>query len=181
MSEVARLSVSPHSLGELREAVAAADAELLWIVDSQASPEPGALEALTQAGVRPAASLPVDRSGAIVEELIGGFTKADVELVVAAARRRELPLRHTHLLSLLVERRQALEIDPPDPRRYGPYAASEWTARLMAGRPGVLVPASRVRVPDRRRTSLASALRTARTGTWQRAETAREVARALRS
>jgi len=172
-------TVSASSLGQLREAAAGASAPLLWILDAGAVPEPDALQALLEAGARPAASLPLDASGAPVERLIGRYADGDTERLLAAAQRRQVPLRHTHVVSLLVDRAAVLELAPPDPERYRGYAGSEWTARLLARHPGVLVPASKVRGPDPPKPALAAALRMMRTPTWGRGETLRELRRVL--
>ena len=170
-------TTSVPSLAALRDAAVAADTPLLWITDAVATPAPDALARLLDAGTRPAASLPVDTQGSPVEPLIGGYAQADAELLLDATRKRRLPLRHTHALSLLVDRAAVLAARPPDPGRYGPYAAAEWTARLMAGRAGALVPASRVCVQGPAKPAPLPALRMARTGVWQRAEALAELRR----
>jgi hypothetical protein len=171
--------VSVPSLGQLREAAAGASAPLLWILDAGATPGPDTLEALLGAGTLPAASLPVDAAGLPIERLIGRYEDGDIERLLAAARRHQAPLRHTHLVSLLVDRAAVVELAPPDPVRYRGYAASEWTARLLARHPGVLVPASRVRAPEPPKPVLRAALRMVRTSTWRRGEALRELRRVL--
>ena len=172
-------TVTIASANQLREAAEAATTSLLWIVDGAAKPLADALPSLLGAGTTPAASLPVDDAGVAVETLIGRFADDDDDALVAAAGRRQIPIRHTHLLSLLVDREPVLRLDPPDPGRFGPYAGSEWTARLFALGGGVLVPASRVQASGAARASALSAMRVMRSGAWRRGETLRELTRAL--
>ena len=166
------------SLAELHDAASAAPTPLLWLVDARATPAPDALDALQAAGTTPAVSLPVDRGGVAVERLLGRFT-GDDEALVAAAQRRQVPLRHTHVVSMLVEREAALAIAPPDPARFGAYAGSEWTDRLFARCGGMLIPASVVLAGPEPRPSPRAALRTMRAGAWRRRETLRELSRGL--
>lgn len=171
--------VDVPTLAGLRDAAARADAPLLWLLDSAALPPDGALEALLDSGCEPAVSLPVDGAGSALEPELGRFTESDVPGLLDAVRERRVPLRHTYVISMLVRTAAALEHEPPDPARYGRYAGSEWTARLFAGHPGMLVPASRVQVLSRAPGSFHHALRMARTGVWGRRETAVELRRSL--
>jgi hypothetical protein len=152
------------------------DAPLLWLVESGATPAAGALAALREPGRTPAVSLPVDADGAPVEEVLGRFTD-DTAGVIDAVSRGRVPLRHTHVLSMLVRRDAVLEQRPPDVARLGRYAGSEWTARLFAAEPGMLVPSSTVRVGDVSPGAPLDAIRMARTGVWRRGETLRELHR----
>ena len=167
------------SLAEVRASAAGAEAELLWVLAADVRPTPEALERLLEAGRRPAVSLPVDSEGAAVERLIGRFAEDDVEAILEAARARQVPLRHTQVLSLLIERQALLDEDPPDPGRVGPYAGTEWTARLFAKRRGYLVPASRVETARNAPVSVLSAAHMARAGVWGRGETISELGRAM--
>lgn len=164
------------SASELSTAAARANNALIWIVDAAAKPEPGALDELLRTDTTPAVSLPVDGSGAPSDVHIGRFVDED-ERLLEAARNRQVPLRHTALVSILCERDAVTEIDPPDPRRYGVYAQNEWTARLFSRHPGILVPASRVSVPRKPRGEWLPALRMLRTPTWRRGEAVRELIR----
>jgi hypothetical protein len=110
---------------------------------------------------------------------MGRVTESDDEAILDAVAHRRLPLRHIPLVSLLVERDLVLELDPPNPVRFGWYAGSEWTARLFARRRGMLVPASRVRVDRLPVGSPVHALRAARSARWRRGETVREIHRSL--
>jgi hypothetical protein len=171
--------VTVPSLGQVRDAAARVNAPLLWLLDSNALPLDGALDALLESGCDPAVSLPVDAGGAPLEPELGRFTESDVPGILDAIRVRRVPLRHTYVISMLVRIDVVRELEPPDQARYGSYAGSEWTARVFAGRPGMLIPASRVRVVSRAPGSLHHALRMARTGVWGRRETAVELRRSL--
>lgn len=166
------------SLAEIQDAARAAETPLLWLRDARATPAPDALEALMEAGITPAVSLPVSASGDPVELLLGRFA-ADDEALVSGAQRRQVPLRHTYVVSMLVERDAVLGLDPPDPGRFGVYAGNEWTSRLFARHGGSLVPASRVLAGPVPRASWRAALRTRRAGAWRRRETLRELRRGL--
>ena len=168
------------SLAALVDAARSTTAPLLWIVDSAAEPTDGALEALLAADVLPAVSVPLGADGRPIEALIGRFADTDSEQVLGAVQKRQMPLRHTRVVSMLVERESVLALGPPDPVRFGDYAGSEWTARLFTRRPGMLVTASKVRVPATSpRAGLVRALRMARTGSWRRGETLRELHRSV--
>lgn len=168
--------VTVPSLDRLREAASNAMTPLLWIVDARAMPSDRTLPALREAS-DPVASLPVDRSGTPVEPLLGRFLESDVAGMLDGIGRRVVPLRHTFVLSLLVERELALALEPPDTARFGPYAGTVWTARLFAARRGLLMPESRVRIDASPPASLRHGLRVARTGVWQRGEALRELYR----
>ena len=167
------------SLDALADTAREAATGLLWLLDASAQPSEETLPALLELAEAPAASLPVDERDAPVEPLLGRFTESDVPGILSAAANRCVPLRHTYLISLLVERDLVTMLAPPDPDRFGRYAGSEWTARLFARRRGMLVPASRVRVGALAARAPGPALRMARTGVWRRGETLRELQRAL--
>lgn len=173
-------TISIASVAQLHEAAGRAAAPLLWVLDANAVPSPGALPALIEAGHRPAFSLPVNEAGAPAERLLGRIGGSDNEAVLAAVRRRQVPMHHSSLVSLLVDRATVLSLAPPRPDHYGRYASTEWTARLLAAHPGVLVPASKVRAVDPPKGGLLAALRLMSTGTWRRGEAIRELGRALR-
>jgi hypothetical protein len=177
VSRVTTVAVGGPSLAEVRDAAERASTPLLWLVDSSATPLDDALEALLRHAGDPAASLPVDERGAPVEAMVGGYADSDAAAVLDAVSARRAPLRHTWVVSLLVARELVLQHAPPDPGRFGPYAGSEWTARVFAGRPGMLVPESRVRVARVPAASPLHALRMMRAGAWGKGDTLREVHR----
>jgi hypothetical protein len=172
--------MSCRSPREVRDAATAATSSLLWLLDADAVPVDGALAALLLHAPTPAASLPIDAAGRPVESLLGRFAEHDLPALLDAVEGRTVPLYHSRVTSLLVERDLVLELAPPDPERFGPYAGSEWTSRLFARRPGCLVPASRVRVVDEPVDSPLHALRAARTARWGRREAAHTLVRGIR-
>ena len=172
-------AVAVASLADVRDAAERVGAPLVWLLDSGAAPADGALQALVDAAHTPAVSMPVDEHGAPVEPLLGRFTESDKAAMLDAASRGRVPLRHTRVVSMLVDRATLLEHHAPDVAGLGPYAGSEWTARVFARTRGMLVPSSTVRVASPGATSLRHALRMARTGVWRRGETLRELERCL--
>jgi hypothetical protein len=174
----AEVATAP-SLGDLPDLARTVRAPLLWLLDSGATPREGALDALLEQAYDPAVSLPVDELDSPVEPVLGRFTESDRHGMLEAVSRCRVPLRHTFVVSLLIRREVVLEHPPPDPARFGRYAGTEWTARVFAGKPGMLIPASRVRVGSSAPGALQHALRMARTGVWRRGETLRELQRAL--
>jgi hypothetical protein len=176
--QVARI-VTVASLADLGEAAERASTELLWLLDAGAIPTQATLPALLDAGHVPAASLPVDGAGAVCEAAVGRFVETEPAALLDAARARVVPLRHTFVTSLLVARSSVTELAPPDPARFGPYAGTEWTGRLFARHPAVLVPASRIRVGALDRATPLQAVRAARAGRWGSGETLRELYRSV--
>jgi hypothetical protein len=166
------------SLAQIRDAAMRADAELVWIIGDRAEPCPGALDTLLEAG-EPAASLPIDATGAPVEVALGRFAEKDADALLQSASDGQVPLRHTFVTSLLIARATVLAHAPPDPRRFGVYAGSEWTARVFRDRPGRLVPASTVRVSAPAPGSAVTALRAARASGWGKGETLRALGRSI--
>jgi hypothetical protein len=174
---VAAVAAAP-TLAGIRDAARGVDASLIWLLDSAATPSDGALAALLDVGHTPAVSLPVDDAGRPVEALLGRFTDEKAGILDAVGRAC-VPLRHTNVISMLIERGSLLERDEPDVAGLGAYAGTEWTARVFARTPALLVPASTVRpgaLPPR---SPREALRMTRTGVWRRGETLRELERCL--
>jgi hypothetical protein len=180
LTEVATIRVEADSLHELRDEAGRAEEPLLWLLDKEATPSERALAVLLEHAPGPVASLPVDEHGHAVEPLMGRTTESDVDGILDAAIRHQLPLRHIALTSLLVERDLVLELAAPDPRRFGRYAGAEWTARLFEQRRGMLVPASRVRAGEWVAGSPIHVLRTARRAKWRTGETVRELHRAVK-
>ena len=166
-------------LGGLREAAARAGTRLLWLLDAAAVPLPATLPPLLEHSGSTAVSMPVDAGGAPVEGAIGRIDDHDPGALLERVADRCAPLRHTPVVSMLVERRLVEAAAPPDTRRFGPYAGAEWTARLFSDRPGLLVPASRVELAAPLPRSALGALRMARGGAWRRGEAVREAQRAL--
>lgn len=177
MTEIARVTVEQRRIGGLRDLAESVDAGLLWLVAAEATAGDDALAHLRASGRVPSASLPLDATGEPEGLLVGGFADEDPELLLAAVSDRVVPLRHTPIISLLVNRDDVLALNAPDPGRFGPYADIEWTARLFARQPGVLVPASRVLAPSPPNPDALAALRMARASVWRRTELGRELGR----
>jgi hypothetical protein len=178
MSEVTTIRVDRASLGSLHQPVREAAGPLVWLLDAGAGQPEAALPALLEHAPGPAASLPVDAAARPIEPLMGRVTEWDDDGILEAIQRRRLPLRYIPVISLLVERKLVLGLAPPDPRRFGWYAGAEWTARLFARQPGVLVPASRVQVACQVGSPI-HVLRAARAARWRRGETVRELSRSV--
>ena len=164
-------------LAEVRDAATRATTPLVWLLDASATPSASTLPALLEHPDTPGASLPVDSDGLPVEPALGRIDDDDPDTVLARIMERRVPLRHTPVTSLLLERELAVAVAPPDPARFGRYAGTEWTARVFARRPGMLVPASRVELATPRAGSPLAAVRMARSGTWRRGEALRELHR----
>lgn len=123
-----------------------AGGEWVWLVDGSVAPEPEALERLLEASQRLAARPPPVLLASKVVTPAGRPEPAslpvpevfDHELVVQACAQRLLAVRVARTGSLLV-RRHALERHGPPRSR---LAELEWSARLLARAPGLLVPDS---------------------------------------
>jgi hypothetical protein len=179
MSDVTTIRVDADSQLSVRERAESAKTPLVWLLDAEAEPANDALVALLEHAPGPAASLPVDRLGQPLEPLLGRIKDWDLGSILQAVERHRLPLRHIQLTSLLVDRELVLDLPPPDPRRFGWYAGVEWTARLFARKRGMLVPASRVRVDDCAAGSPLHLVRMARSASWRKGETLRELHRSV--
>lgn len=170
VAEVVRIGSVKDLLNGAREA----QHPLLWLLDASAIPTASALAALLERAPGPVASLPVDRAGRPHEELLGGFGDGDIAGLLEAVGESMVPLRHLPLISLLAARDDVVTLAPPDQKRFGPYAGTEWTARLFARSAGFLVPASQIVVDDVGRPSAPlAALALVRSGTWRRTDALR--------
>lgn len=195
MSDVTAISIGPgpHAipsggladivaiagLGSLHDAAGRCGTKLLWLVDARAVPSRTTLPALLEHADAPASSTPVDARGSLVQAAAGRVADDDPELLLERVAEHRAPLRHTTVTSLLIERELVTSIAPPDSRRFGAYAGTEWTARVFARRRGMLVPASRVLVEGAPAGSPIHVLRTARSARWRRGETVRELQRSV--
>jgi hypothetical protein len=173
--------VAIPDLGGLQDAAGRCRTQFLWLVDARAVPWPTTLPALLDHADAPAASVPVDAQGSLVDTAVGRVADDDAALVLERVAERRVPMRHTTVTSLLIECELVASIASPNPRRFGTYAGSEWTGRLFARRRGMLVPASRVRVENAPAGSPVHVLRTARSAGWRRGETLRELHRSVMS
>jgi hypothetical protein len=168
------------ALDAVAGAARSAPTRLVWLLDASALAGAETLAALRRNADAPAVSLPVDAGDQPVDGLVGAFAADDAGRVLDEVARHRVPLRHAPVISLLAERDLVAGLAPARVGRYRCYAGLEWTARLFAGRPGVLVPDSRVRVPGLPRPAVMPAVRLARDGVWGRGDIARELRRAVR-
>lgn len=164
--------------GALTRAVAT-DAEWLWLLAAGARPAQDALarllDAVAPAGEPPAAlvaGMVLDEAGRPLEALLPAPDRSDPAAVLRLAALRLCPVRHAPFANALVRRDAFARLGLPDERTYGPYAPSQWTARLLRDEPGRLCPASVVTVDTdaQPRATLAATVRMARSGVWTRGE-----------
>ena len=166
-------------------AALATGAEVVWMLEPGAAPAPAALEHLLDAlgppGEAPLATgLALELSGRPADALTPRGKQLDVEELAAGGLRR-LPVRYAHLANTLV-RRDAIERAGLPQASFGPYAAQEWTTRLLAGRRAWLDPASIVSLPAGWAPrhpgwrDAAATLRMLRTDAWSRGEALRALA-----
>ncbi len=144
---------------ELRTELGEGDEGWLWLLDGSAVPEAGALErmigVLDEVGDlgQPVllASKVIHPDGSLDRSSIPVAQVSDPDLGVAAFERRLLSLRVARGGSLLVPR-SSLDVVAARWPRLSPFHDDlEWTARVLKGRLGLLVPGSvAVRVPAAR-------------------------------
>jgi hypothetical protein len=138
-----------------RERALATGADWIWVLDGSAVPRPGALGALVGALERTAGlveahlmtGVGVDADGAVAEGATLWYRRDQINVAMDAAARTLLPVRAASG-SVLV-RRDAAEAEAP-PERAGPPSAAvlEWTAWILRGRTGYLVPESESELLD---------------------------------
>jgi hypothetical protein len=172
----------------------ASDAEWLWFLADGARPRDDALECLLAAidpeGAAPAAVLAgllVDDRGALLDDSLQAAPRIDSAEAVRLVRQRLLPIRSAGFGNCLVARAAFIRHGLPNERKFGPFAAEEWTARVLRDEPGYLVPASAVVMPAPREapdrsaalSDLRAMVRMLPTGTWTRGYTARALWQAL--
>lgn len=175
----------------LREAVDARP-DWVWCLAPGAVPDGDALERLLDAA-DPAgepsaalvAGLVLDGTGATLRDHVPAPRYGDEPAVIRLVGRRLLPIRHVSLAHCLVRRACFDDHGLPDRDRLGSYAATAWTAAVLASGAGYLAPESVVRLADAgprrsRRSILAAApamVRMSRSGAWTRGELVGELAR----
>ena len=164
-------------------------ADWVWLLARGADPRPDALERLVDAhapaGDAPASLLAgrvVDPDGTTVASEVPAGDQRNPQLVRLVGRRM-LPIRHTTFANCLVARGCFTRHGVPDERRYGPYAAVEWSARALRVETGYFIPSSVISVDPRpsRRDALAeipALVRMLRSGTWTRGEALVSIGRA---
>ncbi|CAA9500918.1 MAG: hypothetical protein AVDCRST_MAG85-1747 [uncultured Solirubrobacteraceae bacterium] len=162
LAAVQAQSFAPEHLvshrGSWHDAVAEAptrDADWLWLLEGDAVPEPGALEALV-APLRDPAGLPAPALLSSRVAASGGgphpsstpwIPLLDRAVVIAAAQHRVASLRLARWGSMLVHRNAIAEHGPPLSDFAGGADDLEWTARILREGHGYLVPRSLVTRP----------------------------------
>jgi hypothetical protein len=172
----------------------ASDAEWLWLLAPGARPHGDALRQLLDA-VEPEgapratvlAGVLADARGALLDDRVQPAPAIDTAAALRLVGQRLLPLRSAAFAHCLVARAAFERHGLPDAARFGPFAAEEWTARVLRTEPGYLVASSAIvlahhaeragRTP--RALHLRATLRMLGTGTWTRGEAARALRRAL--
>jgi hypothetical protein len=152
-------------------------ARLIWLLATGADPHADALERLLDAAAlfaeTPAtiiAGLAVSPAGVVLDSQLPGWDTQHPDLV-SLVQRRLLPIRHTTCANCLADIACCTRHRLPDERRYGRYAATEWSARAIRAGAGYFTPFSTVEldVPVSRRDAVRSApplVRAVRAGIW---------------
>jgi hypothetical protein len=166
----------------------ASETDWLWFVAEGARPREDALDRLLEArepkdALAPTvlAGLLVDGRGAPLDDRLQAAPRIDADAAVRLAGQRLLPLRSAPFAHCLVARAAFGRHGVPDERRFGPFAAQEWTGRVLRDEAGYLVPASVVELasrperPDRSAylLHLRAAVHMLQTETWSRGDAAR--------
>jgi hypothetical protein len=154
----------------------------IWLLASGADPHADALQRLLDAraidGEQPASLLSGMVVGASGRAVDAGFPTGDGRSpadLIRLAGKRMLPIRFTAFANCLVAGDCFVRHGLPDRRRYGPYAAIEWSARALRDDAGYFVPASVVVLrPSVGRPFTVAAIpglsRMLATGVWTRGE-----------
>jgi hypothetical protein len=133
------------------------------------------------------AGLLVDEHGDMLDDSLQPAPRIDSTAAVRLVRQRLLPIRSAGFGNCLVAGAAFSRYGLPNNRKFGRFAAEEWTARVLRKEQGYLVPASVVVLPTRTaaadrsaaRSDLLATIRMLRTGTWTRGDAARALRRAL--
>jgi hypothetical protein len=169
----------------------ATSAEWLWFLADGARPREDALTGLLEAREPQDATPATVLAGLLVDErgapLHAGFQAApqlDADAAVRLVGQGLLPIRSTGFAHCLVARAAFDRHGRPDDRRFGPFAAEEWTARVLRDEAGYLVGASIVQLGDDvapfgSARPLGAAVRMLSTGTWGRGEAVRALRRTI--
>ena len=165
--------------GALAQAVASS-ADWLWLLAPGARPHADALARLIDStsprDERPAvllAGMVRDGAGrAVAAELPAGDERRLTD-VVRLAGQRLLPIRNATFANCLVARDCFIRHGVPDSGRYGRYAPTEWTARVLRKETGYFVASSVVVIGETIARSArpdAALFRMLRAGAWNRGE-----------
>jgi hypothetical protein len=174
----------------------AAEVEWIWFLAPGARPQKDALERLVLGiqppGERPASvvsGVAVDSHGRLLEHELAAGTQRDLEAVIRVLPRRLLPIRYAGFANCLVSTDAFGRYGRVNRERFGPYAAFEWTGRVLRENAGYLVPDSLVELPDvsphpgrgAALSALPATVRMYRTGLWTRGEGVRALTRVVRA
>jgi len=156
-------------------------ADWIWVLGREAKPCADALELLLQSrelpGEPPAsllAGMVVDASGTILASQLPAGDERHPDIVTLVMK-RALPIRSATFANCLVARDCFVRHGLPDVERYGPYAAVEWSSRVLRAHTGYFIPSSVVVLeqPVRRRASIRAVpplVRMLGAGAWTRGD-----------
>ena len=176
-------TVAPDALfigpGALQRAIASA-ADWLWVLAPGASPQSDALARLIDSASPPGdgpavllAGMVRDAGGRAVSAELPAGDERRLTDVVRLVGQRLLPIRNATFANCLVARDCFVRHGLPDSGRYGRYAPTEWTARVLREETGYFVASSVVVVSEaiaRPTRPNAALLRMLRSGAWNRGE-----------
>lgn len=130
--------------GDALQRAVAGDCEWLWLLGVEARPRADALRLLLDAGPDAAivAGTAVDSADRMLADQLPTVTARSLEDLVRCAARSLLPIRSTPFANALVRRVCFARHGLPDTRRFGRWAAVQWSAAVLCERPGIFVPAS---------------------------------------
>lgn len=160
----------------------ATGADWIWVLAHGGAPRPDALSQLLDARDGAAALVAgavVDAGRRIRAESVPAF-RIERPDVIALAGRGLLPMRHAPLAHCLVAAEALARHGFPDDVRFGPYAAAEWSARVLGEADGWFAPASVVEADVPAGTDWRALARMLRGDAWTRGDRLAAVSRALR-
>ena len=191
------LALQTHAPGEIftgREALGhahASGARWIWLLADGGDPRPDALERLLLTHAlglqRPAAivaGMLVTTTGGVEAEALPAWSIGCPDLADLVSR-GVLPIRHTTFAHCLVDSECFTRHGLPDIARFGPYAAVEWSARVLRDEAGYFDPSSVV-VADRAGgdqpglQAVPALLRMLRSGAWSRRDRLAHIERLVR-
>ena len=165
-------------------------AEWIWLLAGGAIPRADALERLVEATALSDEAPPSllagavgDSSGELYADLLPSPDQQHPDLAMLVGK-HVLAIRNLTFANSLVARECFVRHGLPDERRYGRYAAVEWSARALRADTGYFVPSSVVSLealPERRADirSMTAFIRTFRADAWPRGDALHELGRSL--
>jgi hypothetical protein len=169
-------TVTPAVVCAQLSAAVAGDADWLWLLAPAARPRPDALACLLAgAAAEPRAwlfaGMVLDGGGEPLERELPAPARGDVSAVIRSAAQGLCPIRHATFANCLVRREAFARYGLPDTAAFADFAASHWTARVLADEPGYLCARSVVTIADRHQPhAVLATLRMIRSGVWTRGE-----------